>query len=83
MKYYLSPFHPYLFLEHINHIKDIAGVDHVGLGSDYRGFPDYYKGYVNGTNGFPRQIDDESDYPNLFVKLLEQVCIVLYCKKNP
>ena len=24
---------------HVNHIKDVAGVDHVGLGADFCGIP--------------------------------------------
>jgi len=26
-----------IFLAHINHIRNVAGVDHVGLGGDYNG----------------------------------------------
>lgn len=26
-------------LDHINHIVDVAGIDHVGLGSDFDGVP--------------------------------------------
>ena len=29
------------FLDHIDHIKTVAGIDHVGLGSDYDGVPRY------------------------------------------
>ena len=57
-----SPPNLNLFLpDHINHIRAVAGVNSVGLGSDF--------------NGVPRQLpdlEDESKYPNLFAELLRQ-----------
>ena len=47
--------------EHINHIRKVAGVDCVGLGSDY-----------NGVSEYPTGMEDESTYPLLFVELLKQ-----------
>jgi membrane dipeptidase len=45
-------------IAHIEHIKRIAGVDHIGLGADYDGMDD-------APDGLP----DVSGYPNLFAEL--------------
>ena len=29
------------FVRHLNHARDVAGIDHVGIGSDYDGFDDF------------------------------------------
>ena len=47
--------------DHINHIRIVAGVDCVGLGSDY-----------NGVSEFPPGMENESTYPLLFAELLKQ-----------
>lgn len=47
--------------DHIGHVRDIAGVDHVGIGSDYDGM---------GTP--PVGLDDVASYPNLFAELLSR-----------
>nr|XP_027235558.1 dipeptidase 1-like [Penaeus vannamei] len=44
---------------HINHIRDIAGPDHVGLGSDYE-----------GITTVPEGLEDVSKYPYIFAELL-------------
>ncbi|XP_052894233.1 uncharacterized protein LOC128301683 [Anopheles moucheti] len=44
---------------HINHIRRIAGIDHVGLGAGY-----------DGINFTPRDLEDVSTYPRLFAELL-------------
>ncbi|XP_071538003.1 dipeptidase 1-like [Panulirus ornatus] len=44
---------------HINHIRDVAGVDHIGLGSDFEGI---------WTQ--PEGLEDVSKYPYLFAELL-------------
>lgn len=45
---------------HIDHIKNLVGVDYVGLGSDF-----------NGTGGLlPVDLNDVSKYPNLVYELL-------------
>jgi membrane dipeptidase len=46
---------------HIDHIRDVAGVDHIGVGSDY-----------DGTSGMPEGLEDVSTYPNLFAELLDR-----------
>ena len=48
-------------VKHIEHIRDTAGIDHVGIGSDYWGMPD-----------MPIGLEDVSDFPNLFAVLIER-----------
>ncbi|EDV93616.1 dipeptidase 1 [Drosophila grimshawi] len=45
---------------HINHIRDVAGIDHVGIGAGY-----------DGVNLVPKGLEDVSKYPHLFAALLE------------
>lgn len=47
--------------DHIEHIIKIAGIDHVGLGSDY-----------DGIGAVPRQLEDVSCYPYLTQVLLDR-----------
>jgi len=49
-------------VEHINHVVEIAGIDHVGLGSDYDGVGD----------SIPVELEDVSKYPNLINALLKE-----------
>ncbi|HTF22697.1 MAG TPA: dipeptidase [Candidatus Limnocylindria bacterium] len=48
-------------IDHIDHVTKVAGVDHVGLGSDF-----------NGTNFFPEGIDSAADLPKITQVLLER-----------
>ncbi|MBK8349891.1 MAG: dipeptidase [Saprospiraceae bacterium] len=48
--------------DHVDHIVSIAGVDHVGFGSDYDGVGD----------SLPTGLKDVSDYPNLLYVLLQR-----------
>jgi membrane dipeptidase len=48
-------------LDHIDHIVKIAGVDHVGLGSDY-----------DGITELPAQLEDVSSYPYITQGLLNR-----------
>nr|CAD7577693.1 unnamed protein product [Timema californicum] len=45
---------------HINHIRSVAGVDHVGIGAGY-----------DGINHTPQGLEDVSKYPDLLANLLE------------
>ncbi|MEZ5312663.1 MAG: membrane dipeptidase, partial [Thermoanaerobaculia bacterium] len=45
---------------HIDHVVELVGVDHVGLGSDFDGVGD----------SLPEGLKDVSTYPNLFARLL-------------
>ena len=51
-----------LVADHIDHAVKIAGVDHVGLGSDYDGV----------GLGLPYGLKDVSQYPNLIKELLKR-----------
>jgi membrane dipeptidase len=48
--------------DHIDHVVTLAGLDHVGLGSDFDGLGD----------SLPTGLKDVSMYPNLFQELLER-----------
>ncbi len=49
-------------VDHIDHVVEVAGIDHVGLGSDFDGVGD----------SLPTGLKDASDYPNLIAALLER-----------
>lgn len=51
-----------LVADHIDHAVRIAGIDHVGLGSDYDGVGD----------NLPEGLKDVSQYPNLIYELLKR-----------
>jgi membrane dipeptidase len=44
--------------DHVDHIRQVAGIDHIGVGGDF-----------DGWNSFPEQFGDVSGYPALFVEL--------------
>jgi membrane dipeptidase len=46
---------------HLEHVRDVAGIDHVGIGGDY-----------DGTDTFPVGLEDVSGYPRLVAALLER-----------
>lgn len=48
-------------VEHIEHIRDVAGIDHVGIGSDYWGMVD-----------MPIGLEDVSGFPRLFAALIQR-----------
>jgi membrane dipeptidase len=48
-------------IEHIEHIRQVAGVDHVGLGGDFDGISVVVKG-----------LEDVSMYPALFAELIHR-----------
>lgn len=45
-------------IEHIEHVRRVAGIDHVGIGADY-----------DGTGMLPVGLEDVSTYPALFAEL--------------
>jgi len=47
--------------DHIDHIKNVAGIDHVGIGSDF-----------DGITMWPVGLDDVSSYPRLTDELLRR-----------
>ena len=48
-------------VDHIDHIIKVAGIDHVGIGSDF-----------DGITAWPVGLDDVSDYPRLTEELLKR-----------
>ena len=48
-------------VDHIDHIVEVAGIDHVGLGSDY-----------DGCSVLPEQLEDVSGYPYITQELLNR-----------
>ncbi|MFQ5734181.1 MAG: dipeptidase [Planctomycetaceae bacterium] len=48
-------------VDHIDHIVKVAGIDHVGLGSDY-----------DGVSQLPKQLEDVSTYPLITQELLNR-----------
>lgn len=49
-------------LDHIDHVKELIGVEHIGIGSDYDGVGD----------SLPVGLKDVSEYPNLVQGLLDR-----------
>jgi len=47
--------------DHIDYIRKVAGIDHVGIGSDFDGF-----------RGTPEGLEDVSKYPGLLVELIRR-----------
>jgi len=50
-----------MLVDHIDHIAKVAGVDHVGIGSDFDGVPN-----------LPEGINDVADLPNITYELLRR-----------
>ncbi|WP_287818438.1 membrane dipeptidase, partial [Idiomarina sp.] len=49
-------------LDHIDHVRDLIGVEHIGIGSDYDGVGD----------SLPVGLKDVSTYPNLVQGLMDR-----------
>ncbi|AJE82977.1 MULTISPECIES: dipeptidase [Streptomyces] len=47
--------------DHLDHMREVAGIDHLGIGGDY-----------DGTAYTPRGLDDVAGYPNLIAELLDR-----------
>jgi membrane dipeptidase len=47
--------------DHIEYVRKIAGVDHIGIGSDY-----------DGNTNWPTELEDVSMFPNLFAELVRR-----------
>lgn len=48
--------------DHIDHVRSLVGIDHIGIGSDYDGLGD----------SLPMGLKDVSSYPNLIYELLKR-----------
>jgi membrane dipeptidase len=47
--------------DHVEHVRQVAGIDHVGIGSDF-----------DGITSVPLGLENVGDYPNLFAELLRR-----------
>ena len=47
--------------DHIDHVRKVAGLEHVGIGGDF-----------DGDDTWPEGLDDVSTYPNLFAELIRR-----------
>jgi membrane dipeptidase len=47
--------------DHIEHVRDVAGIDHVGIGADY-----------DGITTVPAGLEDVASYPALFAELIRR-----------
>jgi membrane dipeptidase len=47
--------------DHIEHVRDVAGVEHVGIGSDF-----------DGIDTVPEGLEDSSKFPQLFAELIRR-----------
>ncbi len=52
---------PATVADHLDHMREVAGVDHIGIGGDF-----------DGTAFTPSGLDDVSGYPNLIAELLRR-----------
>ena len=60
-----------MLIDHIDHIAQVAGIDHVGIGSDFDG--------VNGQ--LPEGIDSPADLPKITAALMERGYSAEDCRK--
>ena len=60
-----------ILIDHIDHIAKVAGVDHVGLGSDFDG--------IQGQ--LPQEIDSPADLPKITAALMERGYSAEDCRK--
>ena len=49
------------YIDHIHHIAEVAGIDHVGIGTDF-----------DGISALPQGIDSAADLPSIFTALAER-----------
>jgi membrane dipeptidase len=59
-----------MLIDHIDHIAKVAGIDHVGLGSDFDGIP-----------SSPQGIDSAADLPKITAALMERGYSAEDCRK--
>ena len=50
-----------LLADHIDHVVEVAGIDHIGFGSDF-----------DGTPFLPEDLKDVGDLPNITVELVSR-----------
>jgi membrane dipeptidase len=47
--------------DHVEHVRDVAGVEHIGIGGDF-----------DGCDDLPEGLEDVAHYPTLFAELLDR-----------
>jgi membrane dipeptidase len=47
--------------DHVEHVREVAGIEHVGIGGDY-----------DGCDDLPAGLEDVAQYPRLFAELLDR-----------
>jgi membrane dipeptidase len=47
--------------DHVEHVREVAGIEHVGIGGDY-----------DGCDDLPAGLEDVAQYPRVFAELLER-----------
>ncbi|MFD0272631.1 dipeptidase [Kitasatospora sp. NPDC127111] len=52
---------PATVADHLDHMREVAGIDHIGIGGDF-----------DGTAFLPAGLDDVAGYPNLIAELLRR-----------
>ncbi|HEX8186589.1 MAG TPA: dipeptidase [Blastocatellia bacterium] len=52
-----------VLIDHFDHIAKVAGIDHVGIGSDFDGIP---------LTGLPERMEDISKLPNITIELMKR-----------
>jgi membrane dipeptidase len=57
-------------VDHIEHVRQVAGIDHVGIGSDF-----------DGVDYVPVGLEDVSKFPDLFAELIRRGWSDADCKK--
>ena len=53
-------------VHHIEHIRSVAGVEHIGIGGDF-----------NGVEEFPEGLQDVSQYPNVRTVLHQELITMI------
>jgi len=57
----MPPAHLTDVADHIDHVRKVAGIDHIGIGSDF-----------DGSSSMPEGLEDVSKYPDLFAELIRR-----------
>ena len=77
--YYVSAPHCSDYSDHIDHLKLVAGIDHVGIGSDFDGTEKYVSKFILSMYHLilcdvrvPKGLEDVSKYPSLFAELIRR-----------
>jgi len=72
-------------VRHLNHARDVAGIDHVGIGSDYDGFDDFPEGLtdVAGFAALREALSDANWSDGEIVKLFNRNILRVLSETDP